>query len=320
MISSMKRAGILGIAFLAAMTTLCGCNRPVDLKLRLKEGDKRVLKIATSGKTTVDVMGNKHTVDEKTSLAYLFEVKSVDPNGTAAVNVTFEEMDLGFLDSMKLLGGAGVPDFEKQLKPLADALNLTGKSFTMKVMPTGRVEEVQGMSDAVEQMLAAFPSGEGPLGALGGMVKEVFGPQLANRMGDSATREQMDGCLAIYPDEPVAVGATWVKGRIINSGAAPQNCRETWTLKARENGVATLEMTAEITPNTDAPAQSMMGMTVENAVSGTQTGTLSVDEATGWITSGAINQNVSVKTTLKEVGMTSTAESVRTSTIETHAR
>ncbi|HIJ65500.1 MAG TPA: hypothetical protein HPP77_06055 [Candidatus Hydrogenedentes bacterium] len=322
----------LCIGLLIGGFVLAGCGGKVDLRLDLNEGDSRIMKVTSVAKSdeSAKAMGAPSEVAE--SLTFAFEVESVDPNGVATLKVTFREADVGgaLKEAMGAAGGAPV-----DLQPVLDAMDFSGKSFSMKLTPKGRVEEVDGMRTTIEEMAEKLEKEmakvmDAQLESLGlppaqraqmsQMMTGMFEPMLRSQFGDSALREGMESTLDIYPDERVGVGDTWRKGRIVNYGKTPHCASETWTLKARKDGVATLDMTAAITPNTEAPPISMGPMTVELSVSGQQTRVVEVDETTGWITAATANVRLEIEqkmTGLMPMDLTNNVETMVT--IETWA-
>ena len=227
---------------------------------------------------------------QNTSVTLTYDVESVDPDGLVTMKVTFDEADLGDITGMgAMMGGMGAGG----AAPLDSDLGLVGKSFTMKATPDGRVQEVRGMMDIVEEMTRKVteevtkqldkiqlpPAVKAQMGQLGSAV----GAQLRQTLGDSAMREKMEDMMTMYPETPVRVRSTWTKGGVRSYGMAPMGRSETWKLTGRKDGVLTLEVSSEITPNTDAPAMDMGFVRMNIELSGQQSGTVEVDEATGWI-------------------------------------
>ena len=69
--------------------------------------------------------------------------------------------------------------------------------------------------------------------------------------------------------------------------------KNTYTLKARKDGVVTLDVASVIEPNPDAPPLKAGPMSISHSFSGKQKGTIELDAATGWIVGGTLNRDVS---------------------------
>ena len=67
----------------------------------------------------------------------------------------------------------------------------------------------------------------------------------------------------------------------------------TWTLEKRQGGVATIAVRSKIRADPNAPPIENAGMSMTVELSGEQTGSLEVDEATGWTLHGQVKQNIS---------------------------
>lgn len=277
-----------------AAVVLCGCGANVDLKFRPKAGDCRVVRAVTNQTVSMDLMGQNREQPDVQSMAFTYDVEDVDPAGTATIKVTIDEANLGNMSAMSgMMAGAGAD----MSGPGGDDLGLAGRSFSMKVTPAGRVQELKGMAQAVEEVAqkatekatemvtALWDEQELPpeVKAQMGTMTGAIATQLRRALGDSAMRENMEDMMTMYPEEPVKVGATWTKGVVLSHGMAPMVKGEAWKLTGRKNGIVTLEVQATITPNTSAPAINMGFATMGINLSGQTQGTVEMEEATGWI-------------------------------------
>lgn len=284
-----------GLMLVLLVLAFMGCGGSVDLRFKPAVGDKRAITIANNMSINMNVMGKDVNQSNTTSQKLTWLVESVDPSGLASVNVTLDQMDLGMMPGMDSMM-AGAPGFDlKSLTP-------TGKSFSMKVSPNGRVESVTGMGPVVDEIakktkelvskqfekMQIPPQAQAMMGNIGSMVES----QVRRSMGDSAMGENMEDLLTMYPDQPVKKSATWTRGVVRSFGQMPMVRSETWTLEDRKNGVATLKYDATVTPNNDAGSMNMGPMTMKMTFSGKITGTVDVDEATGWLVKGNFSHDL----------------------------
>jgi len=159
---------------------------------------------------------------------------------------------------------------------------LAGSSFTMKMTALGRVKELAGVSEMLKKIISDLPDGP---------QKKIMAKQFETQFGDKAIGEMMENMMAYYPDKAVGVGGRWVQTMILSKGF-PMTIENTYTLKDRKNGTAILGVASTIKPNKKAEPLKMGQMTMTYTMTGTQEGTLSMDEATGWIRAGTLKQDI----------------------------
>ena len=108
----------------------------LDLKLRLKPGQKHSMRIITENKISHTIMGQQQKINHHKAIELEFEVKEVEANGTALVKVTYQ--------SIKEKGGTGQATLEYDStkpetfadNPFAPTYNaMMGQGFVMKITP-----------------------------------------------------------------------------------------------------------------------------------------------------------------------------------------
>ena len=143
---------------------------------------------------------------------------------------------------------------------------IIGKSFTMKVNPEGQVTEVTGLKEMGEAMLASMKMSE----EMRPMVEQSFKEQF----NEDNLKQSFSQAFNIFPNREVKVGDTWDK-TVTMGGMMAATTKTTYTVKDIKNGKVYLDVNA----TTD----------VQNTKV-TQTGTLTVDQATGLVTEGELEQ------------------------------
>lgn len=263
--------GVCLALWLFVMATLSACSSKSALQLKLEEGDSRYLHMEAKRYMTMSVMGTEMDMGQEETLVYKFEVQNVAPDGESTVKVTYDDisihMDLPMMERMP----AAPSDMFAWLE------EVKGKSFTIRLTPLGKVVEIDGadeildtLAESVQRETAGFPGGGSQ------MFENIF--------SDEAIREAIEGVLNIYRLHPVGVGDAWTVVTTRSVGM-PLTSETTYTVAERKAGSLTLNMSVVIKPNEGATA-AFGPMEMEYAISGTGTGTLEVDEATGWIRSG----------------------------------
>jgi hypothetical protein len=248
-----------------------------ELKLRLKKGQTYTITYAHESESTQTIPNvPPQKMTQKLSVDYRIDVEQVDAEGAATLKVLYEAISMSQagpfgasqFDSRKQ--GEGAPD-----EPLAQGLSaMVGQSYTMVITPSGKVAEVRGVDKVLEAVLKQMKGEEGPVRD---MVVETVKRQLSNE----AVREQMQNLFAFYPEKPVAVGDTWTGKSKANAGVSLL-MDNSYTLKERKGGEATIAVESKAAADPEAKPNNLGGMTVRQDVKGTQKGTITLDEKTGW--------------------------------------
>ncbi|MGE5295477.1 MAG: DUF6263 family protein, partial [Solirubrobacterales bacterium] len=95
-------------------------------------------------------------------------------------------------------------------------------------------------------------------------------------------QETEEGLLAVYPEGPVEVGASWTDKRTTKPGLG-MITELKWTLQKQEGGVAMIVEAASVKSDPSAPALDGGTMKIKVDVAGTEEGSLQIEEATGLI-------------------------------------
>ncbi len=318
----MKGIGLATGLGLVCVVLACGCGGPeTDLKLRLKPGDKHVLRVRHDIEMKGNMMGPGGASTEQGTVTYACEVESVDATGLATVKVTYK--DAGLLGIEGPFGSSEDPD----------APSLVGLTFTMMMRPDGTVESVTGVNSRLDEIADAQTEAMRPdldipdmipesasaavaeqmakmdkemaermaeemaamdkklaetMAESDAMVKEMMRDVMREQYGDEATRDELGRLFGMYPDGPVAKRDSWKKTHAMRGGPMPLVATQKWKMKGVREGVATLALDAELTPNL-GPEEDMEGIDFQ----GSQTGTMELDVATGWPIRGT--QSVRIK-------------------------
>jgi hypothetical protein len=262
-----------------------GAGEKLDLRLHLQKGESYNLREINDQNIAQTIQGYKHDRTNWTRSEYRFDVEYVDPDGTASVKTTFSSC------ALKLDGPDGTFEYdsanptEVENPILKFCAALIGKDFRMKITPLGRVREVTGIEAETTRILEGIYQLEYPQNA----VTRAF---LKNQFADQAIREKMSVMFANYPDHPVSIGDSWT-GRSVVSRVNPMIIESTWTLKDRREGRSVIEVDSRILANPEALPLEIGQMKLTQEVTGEMTGTLELNEATGWIMSGSMDMQLS---------------------------
>jgi hypothetical protein len=144
--------------------------------------------------------------------------------------------------------------------------SMKGKSFTMKVDAEGKVIEVAGIDQLADEMVKSMNLPE----EAKGMMQQSFKSQF----NEESIKQTFSQAFSIFPNKPVKVGDTWNKD-VSMGGMTAATMKTTYKVKEIGDNDVTLDVNSTVE----------MG---ENK--GTQTGSMKVDQKTGLVTDGDLEQ------------------------------
>ncbi len=269
----------LALVCLCIAALLPACGSKVDLKLKLEPGITRVITVTNDLKISAGPTPNQ---TQQTTQELRYEIESVDADGIATVKVT---TNLQNIDMMSGAFGGMVPD----ANPLADIGEIT---LSMQLGSDGKVHSVSGMVPVVEKLIAAMKEAikeqlkdlpPEAMAAMGGASPDAMIDKIAGSVkkmaGDEAMQSQLQALTDFYPEGPVGKGDSWTRETTLTS-PFPMKASTVYTVSAQGGGVTNIEYKATFSPSEGGMDLGVMKM----EISGQQTGTMQVDNATGWIT------------------------------------
>ncbi|MEO5931527.1 MAG: DUF6263 family protein, partial [Candidatus Kapaibacterium sp.] len=201
-----------------------------------------------------------------------YAVEDVDAAGNATVRITYDSAAFSQTTDSTVSYHSG--DTTSEIPPSAAAyMSIVGHGFGVKIAPGGGVTEVIG-GDALRQAIIDRMSGSNKF--LSGVIDQ----NLRAMFSDSALRQSIGQMLTFYPPKPVAVGDSWTTRSDIGGGF-PMTLENEYTLKSSGNGLAVIELTSKIEPMAP-PAQADLSP-IHYDITGSQKGTMEIDERSGWM-------------------------------------
>lgn len=246
----------------------------VRLELKLDKGKTYYERTMVDQRITNEVMGQQHTVHVVLGTIRELDVLDVDSQGNMRIRYTYNGLRFRMANPM----GSVDYDSARHSSPPGGAEGfaaLLGQSYTLRLSPTGKVLDVEGLDTLAETVRKKLPPGAN---------LSSPGDPLSPYLNEQALREMTEGVLAVYPDKPVAQGDSWTETKLITHGL-PMASESRWTLKELQGGVATVDSTATLKSDPDAPPMDAEGMKAKIEMSGSQTGTIRIEQATGLIRS-----------------------------------
>jgi uncharacterized protein DUF6263 len=285
----------LALVCLCIAALLPACGSKVDLKLKLEPGMTRVITVTNDLKISAGPTPNQ---TQQSTQELRYEVESVGADGIATVKVTTN------LPNMDMMSGA-MGGMAPGANPLADIGEI---ALSVQLGPDGKVHSVSGMDPVVEKAIAAMkeavkeqlkdlpPEAMAAMGggSLDGMIDKIAGG-VKGQMGDEAMKSQLQNLTDFYPEGPVGKGDSWTRETTMSS-PFPMKASTVYTVSAQGSGVTNIEYTSTFSPSANG-GMDLGVMKMKMEISGQQTGTMQVDNATGWIT--AANGTIAIDGKMK---------------------
>ncbi len=270
-------------------------DEKIQYRIRFKEGEKYYLRFVTEQKISQTITGREQNIEQTIGIGCDFDVKNVEPNGNAWVSYTYRWAKL----IQKGAGSKVVYDSSEKgstAPPMAQGFAvLLEESFSLKITPQGKVEEVKGLQTVRNNVEKKLP--EGPM-------KEAMMVGLKQFINEEGIKEQTESSMAIFPEKPVGIGDSWRKTVALTQGAA-MTLENEWILKDRKNGVSFIEVKSNIKSNPNAEPMEMGSTKVRYELSGKQQGMIEIEESTGRLIRSKTNQEISGQIKVKVAGQQS---------------
>jgi Cu/Ag efflux pump CusA len=258
------------------MLCLTVASAQVKLAFDPKAGAKYEYQMETVQNIKQTVMEENMTMSTETSTTYLMEVKEKTPQ-EIQVQFTYQRFVFVSLNPMmNVRYDSKVPNknasdidgiFEKMFSTLIN------KPFTVIFAPDGSVKSVSGMSAIAENMLKEVSFGEEIAAQIGIQISQLFSDEFMKNMFEQSFN--------FYPKNAVKVGESWNTEYVLPMGNIKFDFKSKNTLKEVKANKATIEVTGDMNMNM-----------AESKFTGTQTGTMIVDAATGMIVTSDVSQNM----------------------------
>nr|MBA3469462.1 hypothetical protein [Herpetosiphonaceae bacterium] len=270
---------------LVSILTACGRadagTTPTLFQLKLKQGETYRTVMTMDQTIEQTLLGETEKTTSVTQMTLSYTVSQVAADGTIHMECTYEQISLAQGNANEAVKyDSANPDANQnaeQIAPIYD--KIIGQTISVQFAPTGEAKSVEGFDAIIDSMMESMP--EGPM-------REQFRQSMSDMFEQSITGNS--GNLAYFPGQAIKVGDSWPQKTSMSTTIFNIELDTTYTLKERKDGIATIET---VSAGTFLPGESseIMGMQMNFNMQGGQTGTLAVDEATGWTTRSEIQQN-----------------------------
>jgi hypothetical protein len=169
---------------------------------------------------------------------------------------------------------------------------LVGQSFQVTLSPQGHVLKVENSEAMVKSILDDLDE----LKMSEPMRAMMKGQMKASYSGENL-KKAVETDFQLYADTPVAVGETWSRTTTDEAFGAKSKRQDTWTLKERRDGIAVIDVASKIEPGGNASPVQMGARSITSQLTSTSTGTIEVNEATGWVRKSDVLSKMQAKAT-----------------------
>lgn len=277
-----RTPGVLAVILTLSLAAANGFAAPLELRLRLTPGQTYRQSVTIDQVVEQQINGQAHKMAQTLGMTLGYRVQSAAASGDMQVCVTYERVRL------KMTGAGGAVDYDSSkpgggaLHPAAATLGaMVGTSLEATMSPTGKISDVRGIDAIVRKMLEGLALPEGSQRA---MLQQAMDRQ----MSQDNVRSSLGATMATFPQQPVNPGDTWEQEASVNVGPVLK-VRHTWTLKERRGGRAVLGLSSRVLPG-EGRAMQVGATKMTHDIAGGQTGTVTVDEATGLVVGGELEQ------------------------------
>jgi hypothetical protein len=294
--------GVTAVALMLAPPMNVGAQCPlgatsgtaVPSVLRLKPGESRRTLLTTDQTTSQTLMGQEQTAHQVMTMGVRYDVEDAGGEGQTRIHISYESVRLQVNTPM---GGFTYDSSDTAAAVPAEAevfAALVGRGYTVVMAPDGSNRHVEGWDSLMDSMLGAMSLPPG-------VTEEDLRSTLEDTFGDDFMSNIMRAAVTTVPPKLGAVGDTWTCTNSVK-GSFPLTQRATWTLRSRKDGVGTMDVTSEVVSDSTS-SRSVGAMSVRYAVKGRNTGTVEVEEATGWIVRSRIESELSGNATMEGTPM-----------------
>ena len=271
------------ILILIAAFTFATCYaQKHTLSLNLEKGRTYTQKMTSNSTIVQSISGQQ--LDTKITIIGMIAYQVIDiQNAVYDMEVSYKSL------AMNLSLPTGSQQYSSDKTDESDIMStilraMIDQPFVIKLSKTGTVLEVKNIESLFAHMFDKFPQ-------LSEAKQQQLKTQLMQSYGDKAFKGNLEMCLAIFPDLPVAPGDSWRVYTQLESGMAA-SLNTTYTLKEMQESTYRIGGTSEMkTADKDAYVETN-GMPLRYDMAGTMLSEIKVDKKTGWVIESLVEQEM----------------------------
>ena len=278
---------VSSLALLIAVASLLpGCSKPEDGKLLFRPpvGSTRIIDESYAANIMISFSEMEMAISLSESSTLKLTVESVAEDGAVTLKAAYDSVEfdisgpgMAAITAIQNLSAPGViPEDPFGIKDLQNVLDgFVGKPFTVRVSSLGKVLSVEGIEEIAREAVGAQPATIDP------DIKEQR-EKFAKSFSDDESKESFEDFFLLPPATSIGVGDTWTGTIDDNVMDLPFSMKVTHTLKDRTNGYANVSCVLEIEFDL---SDGLLDLVINSGkANGKGSGTLTFEEATGWMT------------------------------------
>ncbi len=252
----------------------------------------------------IESQGDGMTIEQKFSFGYKVLVKDVAEDGSAWLQCMYDYVSIDQKDFEKQVSYDSVTSDNDSVSPLLWGYRaLLGEVFEIKISKLGKVEQVKGFLDvhhSIGEKIQPNPK------------KKMLIRQIQSQFNDFAMRELLTNLTDIYTDKNVSKGTSWNKTFETSYDSQMVFDNKFRINDVTDDGFAVIGLESKIKTKFGAKPINRNLMKLKSKSSGSQNGTIKINESSGEIITSDINQKI---TTFTEV-ISSEAQIPKSSSVE----
>jgi len=262
----------------------CSATKPLSSAMKVAKNDAFNYTVTQNTDMNISIMGQDMSTTGKQETDYAFNVTEVLPSGDFKSDVTIKR--IAFHQKVPMMGDIAYDSAnpDEGNNPMMKSLGETvGKTFVVSYDKNGGITKTEG----VEKIVGDLSKG------LDGQA----GQQIVTQLGSAGITNTLKNLSGIIKGN-AKVGSSW-NVKSISHGFIDMELDQTFTLRERKDGQAIIDVSGTAKTLAGDGGLEFQGMEIGYDLTGPITGTIVVDEATGWAISSNIVPNLKGKMTMK---------------------
>jgi hypothetical protein len=279
--------------FVVAMLVLVSLNalnaQKVSLRYNLKQGATYVTNQHVVQNIEQTIMGNSMTIKMTMDTRIKYVVNKIE-NGNFHLSMVHDGLKVVMESPMMNVEFDSAAENQDESNPMSKSFGaIVGQSYDLVITPTGKVLSVTGFDKVMDKILASVNGNQAMADEVAANIKQQF--------GEESIKTSIEMMTAIYPENPVSVGESWVVKGMIKSGME-LNSESNYTLKSVANGQWNIEGVTTLVSNSDL-AIPTNGMTSHFEMNGKSTQKVVVNATSGWLENVEMSQIIDGKVNIE---------------------
>lgn len=274
------------------MVTICvaivlvaaiGCDKVSASIFTVEKGDKYNVHMANFQETVMIFNNQELKTKQVMDMNLSMKIINVDKEKNVTIYYTYESIKNSVDSAGKQMSYDSTQDANNTILSSIYS-GLIGKGFTVKLDDSGKVLEIQGLTDILGSIVDAVPGTEEQKQALKNALHQSF--------SNEALKSMIEQNMKYYPPENVKVGDSWEHQEQLTV-MFPMEIHHKWTILNEKNGFLNMDVQSTITVDTQHNPVNIMGIQANMILNGEIVGNVNINKKNKLIQNGTFTQNMS---------------------------